>query len=280
MSSATYWAEANHAAGRLVSYQYAVESLTVAHHIWANTDLFVNFDVGFLRSSAAHPNPVKDSPLHNRKAENIIGKMVSNPRDREVYKVHAQDMQAYDLDDKIADQWRTTMVPRVHGEMLILDWLQRTPGGTRAHRFFRGWRYIGSSKPTCRLCRYYFDNVAPEVQTRPTHNNIYYNWRMPDIYPSDGEAGQTRWRDTMNAIKARIHGDALGLLRDKVPDRKKNDSNTLTARIADTESAVAARGGSYRRVTGREDGSDGMAALTTGLQGLALIEAQVGGARR
>jgi hypothetical protein len=92
---------------------------------------------------------------------------------------------------------------------LPLDYLRRTPGRTKTSRLIDGWRYIGASKPACRLlCRYYFDICAPEVVSRTTRNNVYYCWRQPGTY-----------RLKVDLLEAQVGGS------------KVLDSNTYTERI-------------------------------------------------
>ncbi|KAH6842409.1 hypothetical protein B0I37DRAFT_196859 [Chaetomium sp. MPI-CAGE-AT-0009] len=254
------WALARHAAGRLVSYQYAVETLTIAHHVWADTPLFLEYDIGFLHSSKAGHEPLVEQQTGLRSkpltADEIINRMTSNRPDQERYKAFAESLQMdttagststaaaggeRKLDAAIAEQWNSGMASRVHSEVLLLDYLQRTPGRTKAHRFFRGMRYIGASKPSCRLCRYYFDTCAPEVATRATHNNVYYRWRQPDTYRFSGDPlpngegltpAETQWRDTINQIKALVCRDVFRLLETQVGDAPRMlDSNTYTERI-------------------------------------------------
>ncbi|KAK3366730.1 hypothetical protein B0T24DRAFT_580981 [Lasiosphaeria ovina] len=250
------WSKMQHTAGRLVSYEHAVETLIIAHHIWGyNTDLFLNFDVKCLPSSARHPRPLKNNV---ETADTIIGRMAV-PDQLRIYRDHAGQLQMFGLDDEIARQWKTEMRPYVHAEMNLLDWLRNTLGATKPYRFFKGWQYIGSSKPTCRLCRFYFDAVAPEVEIRKTHSNLYYNWRLPDIYQDEGgngahgnmsEAQMTQWRDVMNKIKGRVCEDALRLLKEKVSDKKEHDSNTFTFTDSIRESnSVVALGVRFRGFT-------------------------------
>lgn len=78
--------------------------------------------------------------------------------------------------------------PYVHAELVLLDSIlseKRREGVTL--RFFAEsdyGRYIGCSKPTCRLCKLYIDNHPSGVEFRPGHGNIYHDWRAPDIMPT------------------------------------------------------------------------------------------------
>ncbi len=266
------WAAARHASGRLVSYRHAVATLTIAHHLWGartvDSALFLEYDVSFLHSSKTHPdplsinidgNPAKPQRIEAMTADDIIGRMPGGDAQVPLRRQQAAVLQARGggsggaLDGAIAKQWQSKIEPRVHCEMLVLQYLRSTPGGTQSHRFFGGWRYIGSSKPTCRLCKYYFDMTAPEVATRDTHNNVYYDWRLPDTYrlkkdpKPDSDSGaltpaQKHWRDTSNQIKEWVCRDAVRLLEGQVRDNKPHDSNTYTDQIRESESVMAMTG--------------------------------------
>ncbi|KAK3939036.1 hypothetical protein QBC46DRAFT_388932 [Diplogelasinospora grovesii] len=239
------WSSFQHATGRVVSYQYAVESIINASHIWDKTNLFLEFDVEFLPSSSPHQWPLQYDPKSEHKpktAHDILGR-VTSPDQVELYRGLAKELQMFGLDDTIGQEWQSKkFTPIVHAEMLLHDYLESTPeaGGTLPHRFFNNWRYIGSSKPICRLCRYYFDAIATPVGFRPTHGNIYYNWRLPDMYRSEQEdpiqkyeneeRQRKKWRDVMNKVKFRVCADVMLVLKDK-GYKKKHDTNTTTDRI-------------------------------------------------
>jgi len=276
----TCWSSVQHAAGRLISYQYAVETLTLAHYIWADTDLFLNFDVDVVPSSLQHPWPLKAGA---ESANFIISRMATKDQ-VDTYQGHAAELQKFRLDDMIAAEWAKKFSPIMHAEILLLDWLQKTDGGIRPYRFFQNWRYIGCSKPTCRLCRYYFDTVAPEVAIRRSHNNVYFPWRTPEVRRVEREndaatelaiqEGQTQWLMVMRTIKERLYKAGLRLLEEKVSDKKEHDSNTYTTRIEETGSVMAL---ANRGV--RDSGDAGSVAdLAYGLEDLTL-QAQVGGSR-
>ncbi|KAK0710693.1 hypothetical protein B0H67DRAFT_263750 [Lasiosphaeris hirsuta] len=230
------WSEFQHAAGRLVAYQYVAETLISAHHIWADTDLFRNFDVDFLPSSSGHPWPFQKKSAET--AEEIIGRVTGQTQLISRCREHASKLQLFDLDGIIQKEWGSKFSPHVHAEVLLLDWLQNTEGGIQRHRFFNNWRYIGTSKPLCRLCHYYFGIVAPSVGVRPTHNNIYYQWRIPDVYMAPDQQGQAtrdkRWFDVMNQMKFQVCEEVMRLLEEKDGYKKPHDSNTTTDRIGTT----------------------------------------------
>lgn len=120
--------------------------------------------------------------------------------------------------------------------MILHDWLSRTPGGLQPSRFFEGWQYIGTSKPVCRLCRYYFDIIATPVHFRDGHPNSYVNWRLPDVRPQsnkpqDMQQASNDWCKIMDQIKTKVYADLRRVLEEQKTDQKVNDSNTYTDRL-------------------------------------------------
>ncbi|KXX76789.1 hypothetical protein MMYC01_209126 [Madurella mycetomatis] len=170
MSKGGCWSSLQHVAGRLLSYQYAVQTIVHAHHIWANTDLFREFDIASVRSSGSYP--AEALKLNPETAETIINRAPGYGQSRiQVFKEHAAGLQRYGLNNKLEEKWKQKLEPVVHAEMLLHEWLSLTEGGTQPYRFFRNWQYIGSSKPVCRLCLDYFNVIATPVSFRSGHPN-------------------------------------------------------------------------------------------------------------
>lgn len=86
------WSAVQHAAGRLLSYQYAAQTLVHGHHIWAESDLFREFDVVSVRSSK--PYPAAALKLEPESVEAIIHRAPGIGKEQlEVYKAHAAELQ-------------------------------------------------------------------------------------------------------------------------------------------------------------------------------------------
>lgn len=218
------WAELRHAAGRLLSYYQASKTLIEARRKWVR--LFYEYDVDFFCSSDLVNNPINNT---NVNAEAIIGRMTADEAEMQQYRAHAEEMQKHKLDKKIKEQaTKSTFKPLVHAEVLIhqslLDEFGQT--GPRPSQFFNGYKYIGSSKPTCRLCDYYFTASATGIDVRKTHRNLYINWRTPDVYAHQGEVAVKRRQQILNRILERVRADTLRTLSEKIPERKNHDSNT------------------------------------------------------
>lgn len=219
------WGKLRHAAGRLLSYFRVVETFLEARKRWDR--LFHEFQVLCLPSSTALVNPISRKDVT---AEDIIGRMASDPGKEATYKGIVHDLQLkFDVDGEIRDEARKKKFrPIVHAEILIHESLVSDPELKSLHpvKFFDGNRYIGSSKPTCRLCHYYFTACADSIATRQTHRNLYHHWRLPDVYEHQGKEAIKRREDIMNKMIVWIREDTFHTLDDKVSERKPYDSNT------------------------------------------------------
>jgi OTT_1508-like deaminase len=106
-----------------------------------------------------------------------------------------------------------------------LDWLEGD-GGSHPSRFFNGYKYIGCSKPTCRLCEHYFSVHASGVEVRPPHRNLYPNWRVPDVYEDQGPQAIENRESLMANILKLVRKETFRVLLEKLPEGKRHDSNT------------------------------------------------------
>ncbi|KAM0290511.1 hypothetical protein ACHAO9_004868 [Fusarium lateritium] len=131
--------------------------------------------------------------------------------------------------DEIIQQFRDSrkFKPVLHAELLVNKYLLET-GQTTAECYWNRWNYIGSSKPTCRLCHYYFEALQGEKPTvRSSHNNMYRNWRLPDFR---NDEGLTLARDELlTRIAQRMRMDVVETIREKRIKRKARDSNTYSS---------------------------------------------------
>ncbi|KAF5685187.1 hypothetical protein FDENT_6330 [Fusarium denticulatum] len=240
------WSELRHSISRLQSYKKTVQDLIAAEREWP--DIFQEFEVVSVKSSQAEPNPLGKK---SEKASNIIGRMCSNEASRQRYCDLAENLQRmFDLDDRIQNQCtKSTFRPIVHCEILVLKWIMALNRGlAREHHpgvaFFHDWSYIGSSKPACQLCRYYFDTAGQHngIRTRAGHGNLYVNWRFPDLHESDGTFGQTRRQSIFNSMIEKIRQDAFGILVMRNSEGKRHDSSThplMSVRYTDVQTELS-----------------------------------------
>lgn len=225
MHESKHWYELHHGAARLLSYLRASKRLIATRK--SLPELFENFEVCFVKSSTPARCPLKTRPVGDGLSmREIIGRMTSDPAELEKYQGYAQQLEKMELDKDIQEmEWEKTLRPIVHAEILVLDSLVND-GSTNFSRFFKGYKYIGCSKPTCRLCDYYFSFHPSGIQVRQSHRNIYPNWRAPDVYGVLGSAAMKETEALLIKILGRVREDAFRTLLEKLPDSKRHDSNT------------------------------------------------------
>ncbi|CRK30693.1 hypothetical protein BN1708_015832 [Verticillium longisporum] len=223
MNNSEPWRELQHCLGRLGSYGEAVRILVSASTRWP--ELFQDFIVTAVPSSVPHAKPLAKS---NLTAAQVIGQMMRH-EDAPPYLDQVAELQKFGLDNLIQQQVATsTFKPIVHAEVLVHNYLLKREINI-ASQYWHGWKTIGGSKPTCRLCNYYFISHPDRLdQVRDSHRNLYPNWRLPDVFESEGTRGNKARLDLLDDIIARVRDDTKRTLREKVPLGKKHDSNTFS----------------------------------------------------
>jgi hypothetical protein len=92
-------------------------------------------------------------------------------------------------------------------------------------REFEFGAYIGGSKPTCKLCSMYFAAHPDGVEARPSHDNVYYKWRVPDVFESDPESVLTERTAVLEAMVKGLRGLIVRGIRNQSAVRNPFDSN-------------------------------------------------------
>ncbi|KAJ9156396.1 hypothetical protein NKR23_g1159 [Pleurostoma richardsiae] len=156
----------------------------------------------------------------------IIRAMTPEDEDSAFYLAQAEDLQKFNLDGLIKKKiqnkkWR----PYVHAEILVHSYLMER-GIQHSRKYWNGWKYIGSSKPACRLCSYYFQDHKDRVQVRSSHLNLYASWRLPDVYADQGPIAEQERQELLEKIIDRVQEDVKRTLDEKIPHGKNHDSNT------------------------------------------------------
>lgn len=64
------------------------------------------------------------------------------------------------------------------------------------------------------------------MQVRPSHRNVYTNWRVPDVTEDQGPQAPRAREKVLNGILERVRKDVFHMLEEREPDRKRFDSNT------------------------------------------------------
>lgn len=239
--SSSCWVELRHFAGRLLSFYTGTRTLIAVAKTCPR--LVENIEVKFVRSSVPDENPFQDQ---DTTAEKIMSAVVTDAQQKVYYQALIQEARSLDLENRVQavineDRFK----PLVHAELLVLQSLEKDELTHPSH-FFGGWRYIGSSKQTCRLCNWYFQVHDGGFAARPTHGNLYLNWKPPDVFQQDGEAAIRARESMLKAMVQPIRSEALRTLKDKMPLGKQFDSTTgmtIAAGAVMRENLVADRAG-------------------------------------
>lgn len=215
------WSELRHYAGRLRSYSQGIGTLIAAAQKFPM--LFENFKVQFVLSSSPDDNPIQKT----MSADKILRTM--GPKDdmaKYIALYEGTRALSHNVSEAIQDMMTDkNFKPVVHAELLVLQSLEKD-GLTHPSSFFNSWKYIGSSKPTCRLCHHYFQAHKGGFQVRPTHGNLYINWKPPDVLQRDGEEAIKARELMLNTIVVPIRIEALRTLADQVALGRQHDSST------------------------------------------------------
>ncbi|KAK8126939.1 uncharacterized protein PG998_002698 [Apiospora kogelbergensis] len=191
--------------GRLLSYRQAAEVIIAANERWPQ--LFQGFHVVAIPCSEKARNPMIHRELS---AAAIVRGMLWDDEDPEPYLEQVAKLSGIGLDDEVKGQVKKKKFkPFVHAEVQVHAALIRDDY-SRSSQFWSRYKYIGSSKPTCRLCAYYFFERGDGMQVRPTHQNLYLHWRLPDL---------------LERITEHVRKDAKRTLDERMPSRRRHDSN-------------------------------------------------------
>lgn len=225
VTSMECWPKLFHSMSRILAYLQSVKFLLRAKKEWPR--LFQDPAVDFLSSSSSMEKPIRQK---SQKAEEIIGRMTRKAPDIELYRTFAETLQAFDLDARIQQEFKKpSFKPTAHAEVILLNWLLK-PGEIAPEKFFNDWAYIGSGKPTCKLCAHYFRGHRSNVGYRPSHGNFYPSWRIPDVFPYQGEEAQKQKQIMVDRVLEQVRKDTFELVSKKaLPSIKLADSNTHTA---------------------------------------------------
>ncbi|SPO07377.1 uncharacterized protein DNG_10071 [Cephalotrichum gorgonifer] len=221
------WQEMRHITDRLTAYEDAIEAFFRAHELWPM--LFDDFEVRYVPSATPLFRLLTLKPPT---AEDIVGKITSESMLLEKLKDFAAQLSTkHEMNERLQKRWPkkdTKFV--VHAEVQLHRWLETTYGGTFTDEFFRGYSYIGSSKPTCLLCSYYFQEHGTAVEVRPSHRNLYTSWLMHEVFKEEVsacEGGRDDQRERMllgHRIKGRVIADIKTTLVNKLSERRDHDS--------------------------------------------------------
>ncbi|KAL2164974.1 hypothetical protein VTH06DRAFT_270 [Thermothelomyces fergusii] len=237
------WVEVRHALGRLLSYFIAIKVFISARKLWPR--LFVDFEVVCIPSS----EPLTDPPEIRKNAKGIIQRMTRDDSLMKAYKTYAAQLQSHKLDERIRKHVQSgKFAPIVHAEVNLLESVLAARAvaersGDGPLRFFHEAEfgaYIGTSKPTCLLCRLYFDAHPAGVLCRESHGNLYHNWRAPDVRRSDGPGPERLRREILETMVQKVRQETSQAIRQRAYFRKNHDSrDTPSNPLSNTISTMA-----------------------------------------
>jgi len=236
------WYQFQHVMSRILAYPKSLACMLKTRQKWPV--LFEQFYVFAVPSSQLQNSIIGRKKSYT--AKDIVGRMTRRATDITAFRDYVQELQMFDLDSRIVATFSDKdFKPIVHSEVLLLNFLEFSDGGISPARFWGGLKermYIGSSKPLCRLCKYYFEEHASGVGHRVSHDNLYKHWRFPDVLVSQGRSAIIRREQMLDKVLKRIRADAFQLIRNRVgPRGSYNDSNTWSANVTlrDNLSTVA-----------------------------------------
>ena len=225
------WASVLHLMKRILAYPQSVMWIIHTYTIWP--EIFRDFQIRFIPSSI----PVRMMSKVRQKsldAESIINRMTNDPTIYSSFKSYVETLQKFELNNRIKEEYDKISKDSkfsVHAEVHLTDWLVKN-GGLNPSRFFLNLPYVSSSKPTCKLCDYYFKAYGDQVGHRESHGNLYVRWRLPDLLATGGEVARLEAQRMFTEVIRLVREEAFELITSKaVPSRKSHDSNTFSAGV-------------------------------------------------
>ncbi|RTE75060.1 hypothetical protein BHE90_010487 [Fusarium euwallaceae] len=229
------WSDLQHMINRTTAYSESVRFILAAKIRWPR--LFDNFKVSFIESSQRMERPFRNK---SQTADGIVGRMTRKQKMIDTFREFARELQKFKLDDLIMGVWKDpNFRPIVHAEVLLLDHLDKK-GLLEPRFFFNEWMYIGSSKPTCKLCHHYFTlHHVPNVGHRPSHGNLYLSWRFPDVFKSQGEEGIQKRQIMVDRVLEKVRKEAFDIVSRKGTSSYKGDDSFTYSAAMPERSTVA-----------------------------------------
>ncbi|RBA15846.1 hypothetical protein FPRO05_12067 [Fusarium proliferatum] len=224
MTRSEPWCKLRHFLGRWLSYRKAALAIVAVSDRWP--ELFLDFEITMVPSGSRLPNPILRSDLTSTI---IVQNIAAQEKSQDSQLLQGTEgLEQIGIDDIIrASQTSRNFRPLLHAEVLVYEHLSKS-GQTAVECYWNRWNYIGSSKPTCRLCHYYFEALQEDKPcVRPTHNNLYRNWRLPEC-DNDESLGIAQ-DELLNKLAQRLRTDVIETLKEKKTGRKARDSNTYSS---------------------------------------------------
>ncbi|KAJ3540883.1 hypothetical protein NM208_g4859 [Fusarium decemcellulare] len=219
--SSFHWFQLRHYLGRLHSFRQASEIIVNASK--EGSSLFRNFSVDYVPSSRLQKF---SRPQERYSSTDEIIEAAFPEYDLSHYESDIAELRDHGLDKQIQKQEQEMpSKTQVHCEINLHDHLTKNDK-TRPCDFWNDVMFIATSKPTCRLCYYYFRDDDNDFEVQPPHMNLYPKWRLPNVEDPNDEASIERREELMDDILGHMQEDTLKILQRKFPQWKRNDSRT------------------------------------------------------
>ncbi|KAF9729810.1 hypothetical protein PMIN01_11743 [Paraphaeosphaeria minitans] len=165
--------------------------------------------------------------------------------DVERYQLNIAEMDAnYQLSRRFLDNYRDpSLKPRVHAEIQALEHFH-----VGSLQFSDGDAFIACSKPACFCCLLSF-RAHPGHFVEPTsHQNIYLNWRPPNLDTRMAVIGENHQRDILNIMTQEIRKEAFKQINEKLPPHARHPDSltgiTESARVNEMQAIDGPNSGS------------------------------------
>lgn len=215
------WCELRHYLGRLHSYRLASEAIVKASAQWPG--LFRGFTVEYIPSSRALKLPLRQPAPSMME----VIRIAFPDMDLNEYLEEITELGDYHgLRDHLQDELRHRSLRQfVHCEVQLRDFLIGAKKTSPA-QYWNNSMFIATSKPPCRLCHYFFDDVDNGFEVQSSHMNVYPGWRLPSIGDQQGGDAGEQQNEVLDDIIEQMQQDTLRIVRERFPQGNRNDSRT------------------------------------------------------
>jgi hypothetical protein len=223
MKESERWTELRHFMSRLDSYHRAAEAIVGARVHWP--DLFETFEIETVPSAGSEKFVPRDATV----ARDVIHRMLPSDSDDSPYYGMVEALErGIDLSKNMQAKLKRHAAI-VHAELLVYNHIAPFTQSTSQRRqvtpYFHDFSYIGSSKPTCFLCAQFFRLPNVDCEVRESHNNLYLNWRLPDVFSEDAARERDR---ILNAIFPFLKEKTFQAMSEKTAHQKPHDSEYMS----------------------------------------------------
>ncbi|KAK0105428.1 hypothetical protein ONS96_004816 [Cadophora gregata f. sp. sojae] len=223
-----------HIIGRLAHTKKAVVALVTSGSRLPH--LLSDFSVTRTPSGYGSPPPLQE---RNPTLVELAGRMTSNKGTIETIRHSLADFdRLVQLSEELQRSCKSrTWRPQVHAELLLNDLFVN-----RKFKFVDGDRYIACSKAAC-FCCYHYIKAQGQFVVPGCHNNVWVNWKAPDILNQpQNEPSVMKRKRILNIMTKHIRAAVLNqIIYRQAPMTWKPDTATeiSSVRMQDMRSQIA-----------------------------------------